>query len=102
MPPLLFPEECDADVDPKTDPLDPLDPRQFVSHGDDAASSMCGHVDENAYHTLEVDDTELAEFPTHLALVMKRPKIGKNGEVRVRLGKIVGLKVTPRRLFRPG
>lgn len=58
-----------------------LDPRQFVSHNDDMVASMCGHVDENAYHTLEVDDTELAEFPTHLALVMKRPKIGKNGEV---------------------
>lgn len=78
---------------------DVLDPRQFVSHedvdgdgegegegegeGDDLVSSMCGgHLDENAYHTLEVDDTELAEYPTHLALVMKRPKIGKNGEVR--------------------
>jgi hypothetical protein len=60
-----------------------MDTRHLVSTDEDAAASLCSNIietgDETGYHTLEVDDTELAEYPTHLALVLKRPKIGKNG-----------------------
>ena len=60
-----------------------IDTRHLVSAEEDPTGSLCSNIietgDESGYHTLEVDDTELAEYPTHLALVLKRPKIGKNG-----------------------
>ena len=56
----------------------------LISDGSDPNGNLCNDntlLDENSYHTLEVDDTELAEYPTHLALVLKRPRVGKNGLV---------------------
>lgn len=60
-----------------------IDSRHLVSADDDLGAGFCAAnmMDDNSYHTLEVDDTELAEYPTHLALVLKRPKVGKNGIV---------------------
>ena len=62
-----------------------IDSRHLVmaQDDDDPTTTLCtaNIIDDNSYHTLEVDDTELAEYPTHLALVLKRPKVGKNGIV---------------------
>ena len=57
----------------------------LISEGSDPNGNLRSDsntlIDDNSYHTLEVDDTELAEYPTHLALVLKRPRVGKNGLV---------------------
>jgi hypothetical protein len=44
-----------------------------VTSSDDPSASLCtGLVDDpSSYHTLEVDDTELAEYPTHLVRAVK-------------------------------
>ncbi len=46
-----------------------LDSRHMLSVEDAAAAHAANYIDETSYHTLEVDDTELAEYPTHLVSI---------------------------------
>jgi hypothetical protein len=78
----FFTEPDHEDEDLETEMIDS---QHLISSEEDPANMCNGmaidNADETSYHTLEVDDTELAEYPTHLALVLKRPKVGKNGMV---------------------
>ena len=67
------PSEQDHEEDLDSEMLDSTG--HLITDGSDPNTIL----DSNSYHTLEVDDTELAEYPTHLALVLKRPRVGKNG-----------------------